>query len=259
MAWVWKKRIPTLATFTSAPSLRHHYSIWSQNITNYQKRTKTYRSWYCPSLAMAGVAYRSGLGPLAVSNSTLVHQSPTKTTLGEWLRAPHQHWKWYKDVTADVVHFCNENDKWLSYVSISQSFSRRRRTRQAKTWYNHDNATPTTPNKMMLVPMTINGDTWFSHYFYQEPCTTGIPSTMPQSPQNHIWDLPLTDHALADTHEFYQLIVGPDPPIDFHTGFNIATVWELETLVTCSDVSGRRGWIISTTDKVILAQGWSPQ
>ncbi len=55
------------------------------------------------------------------------------------------------------------------------------------------------------------------------------------------------------------------PPIDDYIGFKIATGMELETLMTCSDGSndpvlqtGSHGWIISTTDKDVLAQGAGP-
>jgi hypothetical protein len=69
----------------------------------------------------------------------------------------------------------------------------------------------------------------------------------------------------VDTPEFYQRFIGQHPPIDDNIGFKIATGMELETLVTCSDGSydpilqtGSHGWIISTQDKDILAQGAGP-
>ena len=85
------------------------------------------------------------------------------------------------------------------------------------------------------------------------------------SPTTTIWDLPAANHAFVDTPEFYQRIIGASPPIDSRIGGQIATGIELETLVTCSDGSfdpatqlGSHGWIISTSDKMMLAQGAGP-
>jgi hypothetical protein len=71
-----------------------------------------------------------------------------------------------------------------------------------------------------------------------------------------IWDLLHIDHASVDTPEFYQRIIGLEPPIDREVGVKIDTDIELETLITCSDGSfnpqtkkGSHGWVLSDTDK----------
>ncbi len=68
-----------------------------------------------------------------------------------------------------------------------------------------------------------------------------------------------------DTPEFFQRVIGPCPPLDFNTSFTITAGIELETLVTCSDGSfdpenktGSHGWVLATTDKIILAEGSGP-
>jgi hypothetical protein len=185
--------------------------------------------------------------------------------LGDWLRAPHQRWKWYKDITSDDIYLQSENHTWLMHRPVSSPLPVTRQTRQTRIWYNRDTHIPGEPNLLNLVPTTVYGDSRFPTFFYQKPSPTGIPSTTPQLPQNAIWNLPSTDHAFVDTPEFYQRLIGEAPPFDYSTGFNIATGLELETLVTCSDGSfvpdkklGSHGWIISTTDKATLAQGAGP-
>jgi hypothetical protein len=84
-------------------------------------------------------------------------------------------------------------------------------------------------------------------------------------PEPSIWNLPSADHAFVDTPEFYQRMIGECPPVDQNTGHDIATGIELETLVTCSDGSfdpesktGSHGWVLATTDNVILSEGSGP-
>jgi hypothetical protein len=64
-----------------------------------------------------------------------------------------------------------------------------------------------------------------------------IPVMMPQIPNTTIWDFPHTDHTFVDTPEFYQRIIGTEPPLERDSGVTIATGIELETLFTCGDGS----------------------
>jgi hypothetical protein len=89
--------------------------------------------------------------------------------------------------------------------------------------------------------------------------------TAPQLPNQTVWDLPQEDHAFVDTLEFYQRIIGLEPPLERRMGVKIATGIELETLITCSDGSfdpqtkkGSHGWVLSDNNKRTLAQGLGP-
>ncbi len=164
-----------------------------------------------------------------------------------------------------MVYIQSENNTWFSHSSVSPSLPVTRQTRQTRVWYNRDTTFPGEPNILNLVPTTVYGDSCFPNFFHQKPCLIGISSTLPQLPQHFIWDLPPMDHAFVDTPAFYQRLSGVQPPLDFSTGFKIATGLESETLVTCSEGSfnpkrklGSHGWIISTTDRITLAQGAGP-
>jgi hypothetical protein len=92
-----------------------------------------------------------------------------------------------------------------------------------------------------------------------------IPVTLPQIPNTTVWDLPNTDHAFVDTPEFYQRIIGMEPSLEKDVGVKNATGIELETLITCSDgcfdpqtKTGSHAWVLSDTDKTILAQESGP-
>jgi ribonuclease HI len=92
-----------------------------------------------------------------------------------------------------------------------------------------------------------------------------MPATSTPLPETSIWNLPRAVHAFVDTPEFYQRMIGECPPVDQNMGHNIATGIELETLVTCSDGSfdpetktGSHGWVLATTDKIILSEGSGP-
>ena len=185
--------------------------------------------------------------------------------LGPWLRLPHQKWKWYKDHNSDAVYLNSGEDTWFLHTPVPSPVQATRRTRQTRVWYNCDNAIQQEPNGLSLVPTTLYRDSRFPSFFHQVPSPTGIPPTTPPLPQESIWNLPPTDHAFVDTPEFYQRLIGLTPPHTFAAGFDIATGLELETLVTCSDGSfdpdkkmGSHGWIISTTEKVMLAKGAGP-
>jgi hypothetical protein len=95
----------------------------------------------------------------------------------------------------------------------------------------------TAPDIISLLPATCYTDPRFPGFFTIGHSPNGIPLTEPQSPLDSIWNYDPTDHAFVDTPEFYQCLMGPNPPIHPRSGFDIATGLELSTLVTCSDGS----------------------
>jgi hypothetical protein len=69
----------------------------------------------------------------------------------------------------------------------------------------------------------------------------------------------------VDTPEFHQCLLGPSPHINDQNGLEIAHQLELETLLACSDGScypesftGSHGWVLASTEQIILHQGADP-
>jgi ribonuclease HI len=108
-------------------------------------------------------------------------------------------------------------------------------------------------------------DRRYPAFFHTDHSSSAIPVTTPQIPTMSLWDLSHEDHTFVDTPEFYQKLIGMDPQMERDVGVQIATGIELETLITCSDGSfdpqtkkGSNGWVLSDTNKRILAQGSGP-
>jgi ribonuclease HI len=116
---------------------------------------------------------------------------------------------------------------------------------------------------VILHPATVYITTKYPGYFQINYSTNPFPDTLPDSAP--VWDADPTTHAFVDTPEFYSRLLSHNLPTSFHTGQDIATSLELETLVACSDGSydpnqkiGGHGWVLSTTDRKTILEGAGP-
>ncbi len=75
-------------------------------------------------------------------------------------------------------------------------------------------------------------DRQYPDFFHADQSNNALSVTTPPLFNKTIWDLPYIDHAFVVTPEFYQRIIGLEPPIDREVGIKIATVVELETIIT---------------------------
>jgi hypothetical protein len=148
---------------------------------------------------------------------------------------------------------------------VSRPSLNTRRTRRSRTWYQEEASIPSNPDKSSLTPTTIYTDPSPGKYSYSMSSLTPFPSQPTSTTEPSIWTLNTESYAFVDTPEFYQRLIGKNPPIDDNIGFKIATGMELETLLSCSDGSfdpihktGSHGWILVTSDKETLAQGAGP-
>lgn len=67
----------------------------------------------------------------------------------------------------------------------------------------------------MLVPITVYQDHLFDdHLFYSSPGQNAIPGASVQSEPHSLWDVDDSLHALVDTPEFYQRLIGPLPTLN---------------------------------------------
>ena len=187
------------------------------------------------------------------------------TSLGTWLKIPHQKWEWFTDTSSGTVYLQEQNDSWIAYNPVESPTQSNRTTRQTKIRYNKTSSHLSVPNTQTVVPTTVYIDKRYPHYFHTDHSNNALPVTTPQLPSKNVWNLPTTEHAFVDTPEFYQRIIGLEPPIGRELGVKIATGIELETLITCSDGSfnpqtkkGSHGWVLSDVDKSIMAQGSGP-
>ncbi len=192
-------------------------------------------------------------------------QSRLNQSLGRWVNKPHQTWVWYMDLPTKIVYRLLPDATWVAYSAVTSPSTQTRSTRQTRTWYNDDTYSPASPEGLSLFPATVYHDTHHKAFFHSVASITPFPLDSPSTPGSSVWTLNSTQHAFVDTPEFYQRLIGNDPPIEDTVGFQIATGLELETLIACSDGSydpkhqtGSHGWIFASTDKNILAQGAGP-
>ncbi len=122
------------------------------------------------------------------------------------------------------------------------------------------------PEARDLVPTTLTYD---NHQeptkFYTTSSTSSLPTTSTTTPNDSIWELDSSQHALADTPEFYQRLIGPFPLTTDQVDLSIAHGIELETLVACSDGSydpitkqGSHGWLFANEGQDPILQGAGP-
>lgn len=138
-------------------------------------------------------------------------------------------------------------------------------TRQTKIWYNHTSYHEAEPDPQSIAPTKVYTDKQYPGFFHTSTSTSSFPGPTPETRDKTIWDLLHDDHAFVDTPAFYERLIGLQPPIEREVELKIATGVELDTLITCSDGSfdlqtkkGSHGWVISDTNKTILAQGSDP-
>lgn len=207
--------------------------------------------------ASAWNIWRLALGYIATNRKL-------NTKLGSWITFPHQKWEWFTDMSSETVYL-QKNNTWTAYQPVASPLESTRTTRQTKLWYNKTSCQQSDPVVLSIVPTTVYIDKRDPNFFHTDHSPNPIPVTTPRTPNTTVWVLPPHDHAFVDTPEFYQRIIGLEPPVDRDVGFQIATGIELETLITCSDGSfdpqtkkGSHGWVLSNTDRVTLAQGSGP-
>jgi hypothetical protein len=185
--------------------------------------------------------------------------------LGQWTSNSHQQWTWFQHSSQALI-YQNTGDQWMEYRPVVPSTVNARTTRQTKIWYNMNNSLSSIPDMTVLVPTTVYRDHLFDdHLFYTSPSQNAIPFASPKSESVSLWDVDDSLHALADTPEFYQRLLGPLPTLNDSDGMVLAHQMELESLLACSDGSffpeehtGSHGWVLASTDQQILLQGAGP-
>jgi hypothetical protein len=186
-------------------------------------------------------------------------------TLGSGLTIPHQRWEWCTDTPSKAVYLNKNNTSWKAYKPATSPLQSTRNTRQTKIWYDKNSCYHVDLDSQSIVPTNVYIDKRYPGFFHTDHSHNAIPVTTPQIPNMALWDHPHENHAFVDTPESYERIIRLEPPVEREVGVKIATGIELETLLMCSDGSydpktkkGSHGWVLSDTNKTILAQGLGP-